>query len=345
MSTESPWLRLSAGTYDSKWLAELPWSTRLIWTEILCHVKKEGRSGMVRVPLLNRWCAYRDIPIEPVQELLAAAVKAGAMIVHPDGTWIITNWKRYQTTDDTSNERVTRFRNKKRQEAQGNDEEEEETPEQDGNGDVTVCNAVHGGETVVNGVSPSRTTSYNLQSTTYNNPQSPQGGEVDSSDGETPDGEDTDPEGFGTQAVVARIAKAFAEITGRKFQTNPSAAIWRNLRGRVSEVKVRERSEFERLCIEVIQLKTSQWKDNASMSKYLAPDTLFAAAKFPKYCVEAEEQRTPADRFSDEPDDTDEPVKDRDYVLKVAGREVLKLIPGTDEPFDEEAWRKGRRSA
>ena len=76
--------------------------------------------------------------------------------------------------------------------------------------------------------------------------------------------------------VYEEIIKYLNEKTGSHFKPT-SKSTQRLINGRLSENYTIEDFKY------VIDVKTNEWKDNAKMSKYLTPDTLFNASKFEKY--------------------------------------------------------------
>lgn len=65
------------------------------------------------------------------------------------------------------------------------------------------------------------------------------------------------------------------EITGSKF---------RPIKSNLTKITALLKAEFSEMDIlEVIQLKTIQWKNNPKMAGYLCPTTLFRESNFEKY--------------------------------------------------------------
>jgi hypothetical protein len=96
------WIRLDTTWSSSEWLAELEPVTRFIWVELLCYVKAHGTKGVCRRsvgPLAGVTGVTRDI----VTCLENAAIKADALRIE-GGSWIVTNWAKYQD-DMTAAER------------------------------------------------------------------------------------------------------------------------------------------------------------------------------------------------------------------------------------------------
>ena len=110
---EARWFRLDVAWHESKWLAALPWSSRSVWPILIGYVKANGMKGRCRAPIVARMAAGHDIPTECVEECVRAAFDHGA-IREDAGFWIVDKWDEYQSPDD-SKERVSRFRNKKKQ--------------------------------------------------------------------------------------------------------------------------------------------------------------------------------------------------------------------------------------
>lgn len=65
------------------------------------------------------------------------------------------------------------------------------------------------------------------------------------------------------------------EITGSRF---------RPIKSNLTKIKALLKADFSEMDIlEVIQLKTIQWKNNPKMAGYLCPSTLFRESNFEKY--------------------------------------------------------------
>lgn len=78
-----------------------------------------------------------------------------------------------------------------------------------------------------------------------------------------------------------RILKFFNEITGRKFRlTNKSY---------LKAISARFKDGFtEEEMLQVIQVKTIEWKNNPVMSVHLNPETIFRPSNFEKYVNQVE---------------------------------------------------------
>ena len=109
MGRDRVWFRLDVQWDESDWLADLPWHVRAVWPVILAHVKTYGRQGKCDAPVLRRFAAGHDIPLECIEVLLEAAGKEGAMEITAE-TWQVTKWAEYQGAE--SLERVRRFRDR-----------------------------------------------------------------------------------------------------------------------------------------------------------------------------------------------------------------------------------------
>ena len=71
------------------------------------------------------------------------------------------------------------------------------------------------------------------------------------------------------------ILDSLNEITGSKF---------RPIKSNLTKIKALLKAEFTpQEIVEVIQLKTIQWKNNPTMAGYLCPTTLFRESNFEKY--------------------------------------------------------------
>ena len=147
MANESRWFRRNVDMMDSVWLASLPWASRAVWDEILAYVKTTGSGGKCRAPLIQRFAAFRDIPVENVSECLAAAIADGALI-DEDGSWIIANWTAYQGEDRTNNDRQRRHRENKR----ANTPLPEDVTESNGTVTPLHCHATETGTESENGI-------------------------------------------------------------------------------------------------------------------------------------------------------------------------------------------------
>lgn len=77
------------------------------------------------------------------------------------------------------------------------------------------------------------------------------------------------------------ILKNLNEITGSKF---------RPIKSNLTKIKALLKAEFTpQEIVEVIQLKTIQWKNNPTMAGYLCPTTLFRESNFEKYYNEVQQ--------------------------------------------------------
>lgn len=77
------------------------------------------------------------------------------------------------------------------------------------------------------------------------------------------------------------ILNKLNEITGSRF---------REIKSNLSKIKALLKAGFTEVeIIEVIQLKTLQWKNNPEMSGYLCPKTLFRESNFEKYINEVQQ--------------------------------------------------------
>ena len=77
------------------------------------------------------------------------------------------------------------------------------------------------------------------------------------------------------------ILENLNEITGSKF---------RPIKSNLTKIKALLKVEFTpQDIIEVIQLKTIQWKNNPAMAGYLCPTTLFRESNFEKYYNEVQQ--------------------------------------------------------
>ena len=77
------------------------------------------------------------------------------------------------------------------------------------------------------------------------------------------------------------ILNKLNEITGSRF---------REIKSNLSKIKALLKAGFTEVeIIEVIQLKTLQWRKNPEMSGYLCPKTLFRESNFEKYYNEVQQ--------------------------------------------------------
>nr|DAX47376.1 MAG TPA: hypothetical protein [Caudoviricetes sp.] len=77
------------------------------------------------------------------------------------------------------------------------------------------------------------------------------------------------------------ILENLNEITGSKF---------RPIKSNLTKIKALLKAEFTpQEIVEVIQLKTIQWKNNPTMAGYLCPTTLFRESNFEKYYNEVQQ--------------------------------------------------------
>ena len=77
------------------------------------------------------------------------------------------------------------------------------------------------------------------------------------------------------------ILENLNEITGSKF---------RPIKSNLTKIKALLKAEFTpQEIVEVLQLKTIQWKNNPTMAGYLCPTTLFRESNFEKYYNEVQQ--------------------------------------------------------
>lgn len=80
------------------------------------------------------------------------------------------------------------------------------------------------------------------------------------------------------------VLNALNAITGSRF---------RPIKNNLTKIKALLNAGFtEQDLVEVIQLKTIQWKNNATMSGYLCPKTLFRESNFEKYHNEVQQVKS-----------------------------------------------------
>ena len=106
------WLKLTTNWMESEWLLVLSAESRLAWVQLLCYVKGHGSGGRVKIKSASVFARQNFMGEESVDQMLRAAKMDGA-ITEDDGSWVVTNWPRYQG-DETNAERQRRFKlNKK----------------------------------------------------------------------------------------------------------------------------------------------------------------------------------------------------------------------------------------
>lgn len=113
MAQDARWFRRNVDMMDSEWLAALPWASRAVWGEILAYVAGSSPSGRCRAPIVRRFAGGRDIPVENVDECIAAAVADGALLIE-DGDWVIANWAKYQGGAKSNADRQKEHRDRQR---------------------------------------------------------------------------------------------------------------------------------------------------------------------------------------------------------------------------------------
>lgn len=103
------WIRLDVEWEESGWLDAMSGQAAGCWPRLLCHVKLRGKKGRCHSPdpsvLARRWRVTR----QAVDELIAGAVKDGAVVIHGDELEV-TNWTAYQEVDKTAAGRMRKMR-------------------------------------------------------------------------------------------------------------------------------------------------------------------------------------------------------------------------------------------
>ena len=81
-----------------------------------------------------------------------------------------------------------------------------------------------------------------------------------------------------TETPELLVLRRLNEITGSRF---------RPIKANLTKISALFKAGFkEEEIVEVIQLKTIQWKNNPKMAQYLCPGTLFRESNFEKYINE-----------------------------------------------------------
>lgn len=107
------WIRLDVSWEDSAWLDELTGTAAGCWPRLLCLVKRDGIQGRCKRPNLRTIARRWRVPMKAVTTLEEAAVRDGALRIE-DGDWVVVNWAKYQTVDQTAAERKRRQRKRQR---------------------------------------------------------------------------------------------------------------------------------------------------------------------------------------------------------------------------------------
>lgn len=109
MST-SRWIRLNIDWAETGWITSISPLARLVFIQVLCHVKQRGINGRCKAPPTRVFARLYDLPETAVVECLQAALDDGALAIE-SGDWVIPTWMKYQhTVDTTGAERQARYR-------------------------------------------------------------------------------------------------------------------------------------------------------------------------------------------------------------------------------------------
>ena len=106
---------------SSEWLQKLSCGARLAWVQALIYCKTKGIKGSVKAPVLSKFAVSEGIPLEQVEEMVAAAMKDEALFLD-HGDWVFTNWSKYQGEDETNADRQRRYRLRQKQSQDSNTE-------------------------------------------------------------------------------------------------------------------------------------------------------------------------------------------------------------------------------
>lgn len=104
-------MRLNIDFDDSDWVDSLSAESQLAWIKLLCHAKRDGSRGKVRVLGSTRAASKWKVKPKSVTDMIAAAIADGALVIEND-TWIVTKWAVYQPEDPNNVERQRKFREK-----------------------------------------------------------------------------------------------------------------------------------------------------------------------------------------------------------------------------------------
>jgi len=107
------WIRLNTTWSQSDWVAALEPEARLVWLELLCHVKAHGYDGKVKAPGLSAFARNTGVTRNAVTVLVDAATEHGALEIDGDD-WVVTAWQKYQG-DTTAADRQRRYRERKQE--------------------------------------------------------------------------------------------------------------------------------------------------------------------------------------------------------------------------------------
>jgi len=94
MSLSASWLAWAVDWSDSEMFDDSSHGVRLAWVELMCLTKAQGRAGRVRLRV-SKFAEQKRLSVEAVEEMLARAVRFGAIIRQGDEV-IACNWKAYQ---------------------------------------------------------------------------------------------------------------------------------------------------------------------------------------------------------------------------------------------------------
>jgi hypothetical protein len=100
MSVSASWFALSVDWSDSEMFDDSTFGVRLAWVELLAHVKAQGRAGKARLRVKS-FAMQRRLTEAVVEDMLARAVSAGAVIRHGDEV-TVCNWRVYQDPSQRS---------------------------------------------------------------------------------------------------------------------------------------------------------------------------------------------------------------------------------------------------
>lgn len=240
------WIRLDLSWSHSEWLSVLSAESRLAWVELLCYVKGFGTDGRARTMTPDRFARMIYVGEESVRQMLRAAEIHGSLAII-DNDWVIVKWSKYQG-DETAAERMRRYRENRKA----------RSVESAGDDPVTDVTRNARNVTDVTGTETETETETSKKHSKKNACEAP----------------------FISESV-AEVISYLNEKAGRKF--DPAGGNCNQLRARVRDAGAKCATQFVADAKRVVDLKVGEWGDDAKMSKFLRPETLFNSEKWPTY--------------------------------------------------------------